>query len=127
MLILALLLCTVSGWVTGYQTTDNLWNTLTSWGGVQVHFTFINNVLNIFSTIQYINIIIPVGIANFVETIENVESASLSGDEFDVGFTMVIDGLGTLVGSSFGSGFPTTVYIGHYAYKKMGASIGYSL
>jgi AGZA family xanthine/uracil permease-like MFS transporter len=37
----------------------------------------------------------------------------------------VTDGAGTMIGALFGSPFPTTAYIGHPAYKHMGAHSGY--
>lgn len=40
---------------------------------------------------------------------------------------MIVDGLGTMVASFFGSPFGTVVYIGHPAYKRSGALTGYSL
>ena len=38
-----------------------------------------------------------------------------------------MDGLGTMVGTIFGSAFPTTVYIGHPAYKRLKGRCGYAL
>ncbi len=35
--------------------------------------------------------------------------------------------MGTILGSLFGSAFPTTVYIGHPGYKQMGGRSGYAL
>jgi len=35
--------------------------------------------------------------------------------------------VGTLLGASFGSPFPTTIYIGHPGWKALGARIGYSI
>jgi len=40
---------------------------------------------------------------------------------------MVADGIGSMIGALCGSPYGTTVYIGHPAYKKMGAGKGYSL
>jgi AGZA family xanthine/uracil permease-like MFS transporter len=41
--------------------------------------------------------------------------------------TMIVDGIGTMIASFFGSPFGTVVYIGHPAYKRSGALVGYSL
>eukprot|EP01061_Rhynchopus_euleeides_P016632 TRINITY_DN27959_c0_g2_i1.p2 TRINITY_DN27959_c0_g2~~TRINITY_DN27959_c0_g2_i1.p2 ORF type:complete len:611 (+),score=246.54 TRINITY_DN27959_c0_g2_i1:30-1835(+) len=76
---------------------------------------------------DYMSLIIPVSITNFMSTMEVVSSAHLAGDRFDVAETMAIDGIGTMIGALFGSPFGTTVYIGHPAYKQMGGSRGYSL
>jgi len=40
---------------------------------------------------------------------------------------MIADGIGTMIASFFGSPFGTVVYIGHPAYKRSGALVGYSL
>jgi len=39
---------------------------------------------------------------------------------------MLVAGIGTLIGSLFGSPFPTLVYIGHPGWKSVGARVGYS-
>ncbi len=72
-------------------------------------------------------VVIPAEIYNFIETMNNVESAQAAGDEYPVRSCQVIDGLGTLMGALFGSSFPTTVYIGHPGYKRMGGRAGYAL
>ena len=70
-------------------------------------------------------VLIPVQIYNFIETMNNVESAEAAGDEYPVAICQVTDGAGTMIGALFGSPFPTTAYIGHPAYKRMGAHAGY--
>ncbi len=72
-------------------------------------------------------VLIPVQIYNFIETMNNVESAEAAGDRYPVGACQVTDGVGTMIGGLFGSPFPTTVYIGHPAYKRMRARSGYAL
>jgi len=72
-------------------------------------------------------VVVPAEIYNFVETMNNVESAEAAGDAYPVQSCQVIDGLGTMVGALFGSAFPTTVYIGHPGYKRMGGRAGYAL
>jgi AGZA family xanthine/uracil permease-like MFS transporter len=39
----------------------------------------------------------------------------------------VINGLGTIAAACFGSPFPSSIYIGHPAWKKLGARAGYSV
>ena len=41
--------------------------------------------------------------------------------------TMLVDGLGTIVGACFGSYYSTTVYIGHPIHKALGARRGFSV
>jgi AGZA family xanthine/uracil permease-like MFS transporter len=76
---------------------------------------------------ELIAIIVPIGVYNFIETMNNVESASAAGDNYDVRKCQIIDGIGTCVGSIFGACFPTTVYIGHPAYKRLGSKTGYAM
>jgi AGZA family xanthine/uracil permease-like MFS transporter len=70
---------------------------------------------------------IPLGIYNFTEGMNNVESASAAGDSYDLRKILLADGLGALVGSLLGSPFPPAVYIGHPGWKAVGGRIGYSL
>jgi AGZA family xanthine/uracil permease-like MFS transporter len=76
---------------------------------------------------ELFSIIIPIEIYNFIETMNNVESAEAAGDKYDVRSCQLMDGFGTMVGALFGSPFPTTVYIGHPAYKRLGSRIGYAI
>ncbi len=70
---------------------------------------------------------IPLGIFNFVEAMNNVESAESAGDSYNLRQVLLADGIGALVGASFGSPFPPAVYIGHPGWKSIGARIGYSM
>ena len=70
---------------------------------------------------------IPLGIYNFTEAMNNVESASAAGDNYNLRKVLLADGLGALVGSMLGSPFPPAVYIGHPGWKAVGGRIGYSL
>ena len=79
----------------------------------------------LFANPELFLVLIPVQIYNFIETMNNVESAEAAGDSYPVGLCQVTDGVGTMLGALFGSPFPTTVYIGHPAYKRMDAHAGY--
>ncbi len=81
----------------------------------------------LFKNPELFTIIIPIEIYNFIETMNNVESAEAAGDKYNVRACQIMDGVGTIVGSIFGSPFPTTVYIGHPAYKRLGSRLGYAL
>jgi len=72
-------------------------------------------------------ILIPIEIYNFIEAISNVKSAQTAGDNYNVRTSVWADGLGTGVGALFGSPFPTTIYLGHPAYKQMGARTNYAV
>lgn len=82
-------------------------------------------IQHLFDNLELFLVLIPVQIYNFIETMNNVESAEAAGDKYPVATCQVTDGVGTMVGALFGSPFPTTVYIGHPAYKRMKAHSGY--
>lgn len=77
--------------------------------------------------INYLPIIIPMGLFNLLGSLQNLESAEAAGDIYPVKNSLAINGLGTMAAACFGSVFPTTIYIGHPAWKKMGAGAGYSI
>ena len=70
---------------------------------------------------------VPLGIYNFTEGMNNVESAAAAGDNFDLRKVLLADGIGALAGAVLGSPFPPAVYIGHPGWKSVGGRIGYSL
>ncbi|MFD3188751.1 xanthine/uracil/vitamin C permease [Sedimentitalea sp. HM32M-2] len=85
----------------------------------------IAGIQHLFANPELFLVLVPVQIYNFIETMNNVESAEAAGDHYPVATCQVTDGLGTMIGAVFGSPFPTTAYIGHPAYKRMGAHAGY--
>ncbi|WP_264214437.1 xanthine/uracil/vitamin C permease [Leisingera thetidis] len=85
----------------------------------------IAGIQHLFANPELFLVLVPVQIYNFIETMNNVESAEAAGDHYPVGLCQVTDGVGTMIGAVFGSPFPTTAYIGHPAYKRMGARSGY--
>lgn len=70
---------------------------------------------------------IPLGVYNFTEGMNNVESAAAAGDSYSLRHILLADGIGAVVGSLLGSPFPPAVYIGHPGWKAVGGRIGYSL
>jgi AGZA family xanthine/uracil permease-like MFS transporter len=70
---------------------------------------------------------IPLGIYNFTEAMNNVESAAAAGDNYNLRKVLLADGVGAIVGALLGSPFPPAVYIGHPGWKSVGGRIGYSL
>ena len=49
---------------------------------------------------------VPLGVYNFTEGMNNVESASAAGDSFDLRKVLLADGVGALAGAVLGSPFP---------------------
>ena len=77
--------------------------------------------------IQYLPVIIPMGLFNLLGSLQNIESADAAGDSYPTRPSLMVNGIGTFAAVSFGSCFPTTIYIGHPGWKMMGARAGYSV
>ena len=90
-------------------TGGSLWEALT-------HPAFLN----------YFSVILPMGIFNVVGSLQNIESAEAAGDRFRTFPSLMANGIGSVVAALFGSVFPTTIYIGHPGWKRLGARSGYS-
>lgn len=77
--------------------------------------------------IVYLPVIVPMGLFNLLGSLQNLESAEASGDTYPVKSSLAVNGIGTIAAACFGSVFPTTIYIGHPGWKRMGAGAGYSV
>jgi adenine/guanine/hypoxanthine permease len=116
-------------WSTGAMDAGRLFESTN-----QVHvytpgFAFIDIFTDIsFNDIlPYLSISIPMGLMAFFGTLQNLESASAAGDSYPAMPSLAMNGIGSIIGSLFGSPFPTTVYIGHPGWKGLGARSGYSI
>jgi AGZA family xanthine/uracil permease-like MFS transporter len=76
--------------------------------------------------LAYLPIILPMGLLNLLASMQCVESAAAAGDSFALRPSLLATGLSTLGAACFGSPFPVGIYIGHPAWKRMGARAGYS-
>lgn len=76
--------------------------------------------------LSYLSVIFPMGIFNVVGSLQNIESAEAAGDRFKTFPSLMANGIGSVVAAFFGSVFPTTIYIGHPGWKRLGARAGYS-
>jgi AGZA family xanthine/uracil permease-like MFS transporter len=76
--------------------------------------------------LQYLAVIVPMGLFNVVGSLQNLESAEAAGDRFATMPSLAANGLGGFAAALFGSCFPTTIYIGHPGWKALGARVGYS-
>lgn len=77
--------------------------------------------------LQYVSVIIPMGLFNLIGSLQNIESAEAAGDSFPTRPSLLVNGSGSIAAALFGSCFPTTIYIGHPGWKAMGARAGYSI
>ena len=77
--------------------------------------------------VGYLPVAIPLALATVVGGIDCTESAAAAGDDYPTGQIVAAEGLATVVGGLFGGVIQSTPYIGHPAYKAMGARAGYTL
>lgn len=75
----------------------------------------------------YLPVALPFAIMVLVGAVDVTESATAAGDEYSSRTVIAVDGLATLTAGLFGGVVQTTPYIGHPAYKAMGAGVGYTL
>ncbi len=75
----------------------------------------------------YLPIALPFALAVLVGAVDVTESAAAVGDDYHPRSIIAVDGLATIVSGLFGGVVQTTPYIGHPAYKAMGAGVGYTL
>jgi AGZA family xanthine/uracil permease-like MFS transporter len=75
----------------------------------------------------YLPIALPFAVMTIIGGIDNTESAAAAGDEYDTRAILVTEGFCTLVAGLCGGVVESTPYIGHPAYKKMGAGAGYAV
>jgi len=71
-------------------------------------------------------LIIPFALLTVVGGVNNAESARVAGDDYDVRSILLAEAAATLVAGLMGGVAQTTPYIGHPAYKHMGARAGYT-
>lgn len=126
--LVAVVLGTLLAWGLGRMDTAMLVNAMHI--QLQLPQLFVADLMETtFSTylITYLPVIIPMGLFNLLGSLQNLESAEAAGDHYPVKSSLAMNGLGTIAAACFGSVFPTTIYIGHPGWKKMGAGAGYSI
>jgi AGZA family xanthine/uracil permease-like MFS transporter len=74
----------------------------------------------------YLPLIVPFALLTVVGGVNNTESARVAGDDYDVRSILLAEAVATLVAGMAGGVAQTTPYIGHPAYKEMGARAGYT-
>jgi AGZA family xanthine/uracil permease-like MFS transporter len=79
------------------------------------------------ASLNFFSVILPMGIFNVVGSLQNIESAEAAGDRFPTFPSLMANGLGSVIAALFGSVLPTTIYIGHPGWKRLGARSGYSV
>jgi AGZA family xanthine/uracil permease-like MFS transporter len=77
--------------------------------------------------LDYLPIAIPFGLLTIIGGINVTESARVAGDDFRTRDVLLVEAGATLVAALCGGVVQSTPYIGHPAYKAMGARAGYTL
>ncbi|MEV7631267.1 hypothetical protein AB0N64_02540 [Microbacterium sp. NPDC089318] len=125
--LLLLIVGTAAAWAFGLQTPEAVQAALVhaGWHPPQVSITnFIDGVAH---AGPYLASAVPLALANYVFDLENIEAAEAAGDHYRARPVMLVNGGATMIGALMGNPYPVTVYIGHTAYKEMGAGIGYTM
>jgi adenine/guanine/hypoxanthine permease len=78
-------------------------------------------------SVTYLPVAIPLALGTIVGGIDCTESAASAGDDYPTGQIIAAEGFATIVGGLFGGVIQSTPYIGHPAYKAMGAGAAYTL
>jgi adenine/guanine/hypoxanthine permease len=76
---------------------------------------------------DYLPLIVPFALLTVVGGVNNTESARVAGDDYDVRSILLAEAAATLLAGLAGGVAQTTPYIGHPAFKEMGARSGYTL
>ena len=78
-------------------------------------------------SLTYLPYVVPFAIATTIGGIDCAESAASAGDDFDTRKIIGVEAFSTIVASLCGGVIQNTPYIGHPAYKAMGARAAYVL
>lgn len=118
---------TALAWIFGLQSPEAITAALSHLGfnPPEVH------VVGLFQAIPYalpyLASAVPLGLANYIFDLENIESAHAAGDSYNTRQVMLTNGIASSIGAFCGNPYPVTVYIGHAGWKAMGAGIGYTI
>ncbi|MDD4964959.1 MAG: hypothetical protein PHI11_13690 [Gallionella sp.] len=126
--LLAVVTGTVLAWLMGRMDSDALVHAMQI--QLQIPHLYITELMgSTFSAymLTFLPVIVPMGLFNLLGSLQNLESAEAAGDVYPVKSSLAVNGVGTMIAACFGSVFPTTIYIGHPGWKRMGAGAGYSI
>lgn len=79
------------------------------------------------ATLPYLSLALPFAMVTTIGGIDNTESAAAAGDEYRARDILLTEAIATVLAGLFGGVIQNTPYIGHPAYKAMGARAGYTL
>ena len=123
----AILVGTILAWVTGYMDPAGVSQVVENF-----NVPFPSLMFGLFTKgfayiAPFLPAAIPLGIYDFLESMDNLESADAAGEHYPVALCMTIPAILTILSSFMGGVFPTIIYIGHTGWKAAGARVGYSI
>jgi len=125
--LLAIVIGMLLAWGTGYMDVNSVQEAMDGFSISLPSFVFPQLVQGFNYLAPFLAAAIPLAIYDFLESLDNIESAEVGGDKYPTGLSLLVPGLLTILGSFLGSVFPTIIYIGHPGWKTAGARVGYSL
>lgn len=124
---LAIVVGAILGWSMGLMNVEGL-NESIKGIGVNTPAPIISYFLGGFKYLSpFLPAAIPLGIYDFLESLDNIESAHTAGEKYNTFEMLLIPALMTLITAPFGNVFPMIIYIGHPGWKLTGARVGYSI
>ncbi len=118
---------TALAWIFGLQSPEAIKTSMASFGFSPPSLHINNFLEGLPHAMPYLASAVPLGLANYIFDLENIESAHAAGDEYSTRSVMMVNGLASMLGCFFGNPFPVTVYVGHSGWKSIGAGIGYTV
>jgi adenine/guanine/hypoxanthine permease len=79
------------------------------------------------AALPYLAVALPFALVTTIGGIDNTESAAAAGDEYRARDILLTEAVATILAGLCGGVVQNTPYIGHPAYKAMGARAGYTL
>lgn len=123
--LVAIILGTILGWASGYMKPEAFTESISTVGVYMPRFDVISIFDGFSEAAPFLVSAIPLGIYNFIESIDNLESATVAGDKYNTTTVLLCDGMTSIIGCLFGNPMPSAVYIGHPGWKSIGARLGY--
>jgi AGZA family xanthine/uracil permease-like MFS transporter len=117
---------TALAWIFGLQDPAAIQASMSSFGFSPPSLHISNFLQGLPHALPYLASAVPLGLANYVFDLENIESAHAAGDPYPTRAVMLANGLSSTLGAFFGNPFPVTVYVGHAGWKSIGSGIGYT-
>ncbi|MGL4668261.1 MAG: xanthine permease, partial [Saezia sp.] len=124
---LLLLAGTILAWGFGLQSPEAITASLSSLGFNPPSVHVSDFWAGLPKAAPYLASAIPLGLANYIFDLENIEAADAAGDSYKTRNVMLANGCSSILGCFLGNPFPVTVYVGHAGWKSLGASIGYTV